>query len=144
MTENRRAAKVINEMIVRMTKDGTLNSADEISALNRAVYVLKYPDCYSCDYFVPDTIYNDETSDEYDISYCDRKNMEQGDEWIPVNERLPEDDIYVLCTLSDGNTMVLKHTMTWGEKYIWVDGRMGTGTFSVIAWMPLPEPYKGD
>jgi hypothetical protein len=40
----------------------------------------------------------------------------------------------------DENTMmVLYHTDDWGEK--WVDGGLGTGSYDVCAWMPLPKPY---
>lgn len=53
--------------------------------------------------------------------------------WIPVSERLPEDSGYCLTT-----------TM-YGEVYC--DYWTGIGfnrQESVIAWMPLPKPYKAD
>jgi len=59
-------------------------------------------------------------------------------EWIPCSERLPEKDKEVLVYL-------------WGSPYIaWIyDGEWHTEEFNVdkddepIAWMPLPEPWKG-
>ena len=55
--------------------------------------------------------------------------------WIPVTERLPENPAQVLVTYS------------WGEVTVgeyWNNGE-GWGTYGeeVLAWMPLPEPYKG-
>ena len=74
--------------------------------------------------------------------------------WIPVTERLPEDGQEVLVTIekqvdvfdgySDRRTVwhammhddeEEKHFCIWGDKQ---------HLFSeVVAWMPLPEPYKG-
>lgn len=53
--------------------------------------------------------------------------------WIPVTERLPEDGQEILATTTDN---------AWGDVVI-------IRTFykemhkSVIAWMSLPEPFKG-
>ncbi len=66
--------------------------------------------------------------------------------WIPVKDQLPEYEEDVLCTLSDfdgGGLMVLHLTNNWGQDE-WVDGQMGTGSYEVAAWMPLPEEYEGD
>lgn len=60
-------------------------------------------------------------------------------EWIPCSERLPdpEDDVIVTC----------KSCRT-GKKYVSTDYRScKTGEWSyfsddVIAWQPLPEPYR--
>lgn len=62
-------------------------------------------------------------------------------QWMPVSDKLPGYDIDVLCTLSSGDVMVCHRDDYWG-KDIWVDGGFGTGSFDVIAWLPLPEPYK--
>ena len=56
--------------------------------------------------------------------------------WIPVTERLPEPRIDVWCD-SDLGQMVgyyEKNVETWyGRDYL---------ELKVIAWMPLPEPYR--
>lgn len=53
-------------------------------------------------------------------------------EWIPVTERLPEEDGGYLVTVKRGYVT----TAVWiGITKLWNE---------VTAWMPLPEPYKED
>lgn len=75
------------------------------------------------------------------------KLVSQEPKWISVKDRMPKDDEWVLCQLDDefydeNTMMVLYHTDDYGEK--WVDGGLGTGSYDVCAWMPLPKPYKED
>lgn len=63
--------------------------------------------------------------------------------WIPVSERLPEEEHEVYCQLSDGSNAVLYVQDNWGQME-WVDGMMGTGTYDVVAWRENPEPYKAE
>jgi hypothetical protein len=76
--------------------------------------------------------------------------LEQEPRWIPVSERLPDADDEFLC---------------WYEYYHWSQGKVlpeyGVGRYlrvtsswsgevasgrdvRVIAWMPLPKPYRGE
>lgn len=61
-------------------------------------------------------------------------------DWIPVEERLPEDENIVLVT-----TQTKKGLRNVNRAYC-IDGYWhGSGTMSrVIAWQPLPEPYKAE
>lgn len=52
--------------------------------------------------------------------------------WIPVTERLPEERGYYLTTTKNGEV----YCDYWDEDNF-------NRTELVIAWMPLPEPYKG-
>ena len=65
-----------------------------------------------------------------------RKHMNGG--WIPVKERLPEDEsmMLVTCQTKAGIRTVNR---AWYGGGFW----HGTGSMSeVVAWMPLPEPYR--
>ena len=65
-----------------------------------------------------------------------RKHMNDG--WIPVEERLPEDEemVLVTCQTKSGRRSMNK---AWYGDGFW----HGTGSMSgVIAWHPLPEPYR--
>lgn len=58
--------------------------------------------------------------------------------WIPCSERLPEKGKQVLCCNKNGS--VFTSTFT----YLNSNGMVAFGQhYEVIAWMPLPEPYKG-
>lgn len=65
-----------------------------------------------------------------------RKHMNDG--WIPVEERLPEDEemVLVTCQTKTGRKSVNR---AWYGEGFW----HGTGSMSgVIAWRALPEPYR--
>ncbi len=64
--------------------------------------------------------------------------------WIPVTERLPEDDteVIVSCTDDSGDSEFSYTTTGWHFKGIWVVGN--ERSYFVRAWMPLPEPWKGE
>lgn len=57
-------------------------------------------------------------------------------EWIPVSKRLPEKYTYTLWCASSG---YVRSDYFNGE--FWEDAKKYC--YEVIAWMPLPEPYKG-
>lgn len=64
--------------------------------------------------------------------------------WILVRDRLPEDDteVIVSCTDDSGDSEFSYTTTGWHYKGIWVVGN--ERSYFVRAWMPLPEPYKGE
>lgn len=76
------------------------------------------------------------------------KQLKEQTRWIPVSERLPEEDGQYLITVK------YKHVNdsyedVYAEHGEWYDGRWDMFCFGhcgeveeIIAWMPLPAPYK--
>lgn len=80
-----------------------------------------------------------------------RKRMDAQPEpqWIPCKDRLPEIAKRVLVTLSNGNVIIAQHhTVKCGSEDTWVFEPTGLQFMydkkTVVAWMPLPECYKGE
>ena len=62
-------------------------------------------------------------------------------EWIPISERLPEKNTWVLTCYRLGNNKIdidIKRINRWNNQ--WEDEFDYCNT--VIAWMPLPAPYE--
>lgn len=69
------------------------------------------------------------------------ENDEHNDGWIPVEERLPEDQKKVLVSDTEGKVRLIEFSRFLFEHPQYTHG------VKVIAWRPLPEPYcpgKGD
>lgn len=54
--------------------------------------------------------------------------------WIPVEERLPDGNDHFLVCFEDG--------FVTGVSYFEDDWELWANSGDVIAWMPMPEPYK--
>lgn len=65
----------------------------------------------------------------YDIDYSP---------WIPVSERLPEENIHVLCQFYMGGMAECYHA----HDYWHIVGGFRIKIDDVLAWMPLPKPYE--
>lgn len=67
------------------------------------------------------------------------KQLRNQTSWIPVSERLPDEEMNCLITDSLGKI----HQVSF---YFAIDGREPyfSGCYCVRAWMPLPEPYKAE
>lgn len=66
--------------------------------------------------------------------------LEQESRWIPVSERLPKSDEEYHTFLVTDN----KGRVTLSEFYLSISDRKPywSGMVDVIAWMPLPQPYR--
>ena len=66
--------------------------------------------------------------------------------WIPVSERLPEDKTYVLTTIKVPNRIAHARSGWYDGGFFMNDnGDTWRATdIEVIAWMPLPEPFKAE
>lgn len=67
--------------------------------------------------------------------------------WIPCSERLPEDDALMIVNYIDNRPEAMDIWIGWHEmENVWyIDGEAHSKEYGneVIAWMPLPQPYKG-
>lgn len=72
--------------------------------------------------------------------------------WIPVSERLPEDTQPVLLTirrmskLYNHESFITVGHISWNQTTWWCahDGDCVRNEIEVVAWMPLPQPYKAE
>ena len=72
----------------------------------------------------------------YDIEYSP---------WIPVSERLPEENRTVIASTEYGVYPETQYTKEYGWEWAYESGAdYWRELEGVIAWMPLPEPYKGE
>ena len=83
------------------------------------------------------------------IANCvkDMPTIESEPQWIPCSERLPVEDGEYLITVKYEH--VDGHEDIYSEHGDWDDGKWDMFSFghcgkveSIIAWMPLPEPYR--
>ena len=76
--------------------------------------------------------------------YCYKKTPSAQPEqrWIPCSERLPEESGRYLVT----NTQWGTYHVDWNIYYVNVEGHCDGWLWEqgCIAWMPLPEPYRGE
>ena len=75
-------------------------------------------------------------------------DAEPEQQWIPCSEKLPEDDTLMLVNYIDNRPDAMDIWIGWHEmENVWyIDGEEHSRERGneVIAWMPLPEPYKGE
>ena len=64
-------------------------------------------------------------------------------QWIPCSKRMPEEETDVLICNSTGNIAISRGAYsTEASDWIWYTSGWRFG--EVVAWMPLPEPYKAE
>ena len=68
---------------------------------------------------------------------------EYNDGWIPCSERLPEDDYICIVTVEyPNNETVVQYGWFDKKRICWYVGMQEFRTSNVLAWQPLPDPYK--
>ena len=75
----------------------------------------------------------------YDKNAEECNHFQNKTKWIPVTERLPDDEKKVLCVLDDGFFCILEWK-SWD--WLWNDGHNVYAEKDVTHWMPLPQPPK--
>lgn len=102
---------------------------------------------------IPKRIYNDakKSIKENDVVLATEYYIANGTEqrWIPVSESLPKDYEYVLCwyeyyRYGDYNKMFKTYGIgIYDSDYNKWGGDVTGHKAKVLAWMPLPKPYRG-
>ena len=68
---------------------------------------------------------------------------EYNDGWIPCSERLPEDDSICIVTVEYPNNKTMVDYGWFDRKGVcWFVGMQEFRTSNILAWQPLPEPFK--
>lgn len=112
----------------------------------------------NADIYVTATLYDDEHEEYRDermtIAECLDRFTDEGcptedkpkKGWIPCSERLPEETGLHICTVNrelfDVRRMKFELLAEGGYRWLLGNGSEVFPSF-VVAWMPLPEPWKG-
>ena len=114
--------------------EGTLHIKD--ADLQKMAKVLNDVNIKECPYF--------DLSDKYGNS----ARYYRENQWIPCSERLPEDEQVVLVQDTEGSMWIWKYfseNLKYRSPYQWEDENGEWQVIDeVVAWMPLPEPWKGE
>ena len=63
--------------------------------------------------------------------------------WIPCNEKLPENDSICIVTVEyPSNKTMVDYGWFDRKSVCWFVGMQEFRTSNILAWQPLPEPYK--
>lgn len=83
-------------------------------------------------------------ADDYKEGEIVKPQVEDKLAWIPVRDRLPDFGTVVQVTLENSKGMLFIDIKRFEKQYYSEEGLWfpQTGTLEVVAWRPLPEPYK--
>lgn len=100
--------------------------------------------------------FNEKAIEAFDLAIAALEKQE-ANRWIPVTERLPEEkdagilkklgtdkrSDYVLTTVEVKGERITATACTYDGKWDW-NMKYAFPDYKIIAWRPLPEPYKAE
>jgi hypothetical protein len=96
-------------------------------------------------YLLIDVLGNKNNEKEFDVAFdvaIEMLEKQLANGWMPVSERLPEDDGNYLVTMKHKEFNQTKVTsMDFNGEFLF-DDYFEKAWWEVTAWQPLPEPYK--
>lgn len=119
--------------VQNMHSGDLISRADALEQMAQAECGLHYEDC---------------EADNCACSYIGRiLNIQSAEaEWIPVSERLPSESDDYLCTIPLDAEETYTEVLTFHKGRFYEDDDEWGATYhdDVLAWMPLPKPYRED
>ena len=106
----------------------------------QAIEILKTDSCYECTYGCRSPI-------TCGAEICPLKQATQvaidslDNEWVDVRDRLPNKEDWYLTTHEHGEVILHYFTFT-GKQFVYNHPLEAERRTPVIAWKPLPQPYK--
>ena len=128
------------EVRTQMSSADLIRRQNAIDAVCMEFCGTRYKDCQNP--------FNEETDEYYHCEGCysvnilnDLPSAQPEQRWIPCSERLPEVRQWVLCQCRANIIYVLRLTKDKDWEMLYPHATYLSGF--VLAWQPLPEPYKG-
>ena len=112
--------------------------AEEIADLLIANGVMMKSNCEDC---------ASKTTRIIDKLHGENAKLREIQRWIPVTERLPDENGYYLCVVcvsSVNQRKEYRRMILFWEDNVWIDMTNCFRTKKPLYWMPLPEPPKGE
>lgn len=122
-------------------------TSEQVRRLREFAKTLTYADEYNLIKDAADTI--EELSAKLHTSQMERSSQYYNGGWIPVSERIPDvgSEVLVCFDFKGKRSVYISHFYGDGEfhglddEYLTSEGRKYR---KAVAWMHLPEPWKGD
>ena len=120
-----------------------INSIKELADYNGNAY-LDSADIIEIVQEVAEEYHKEEEIKNGRVIVCDMHNQcDYINHWIPCSDRLPEDDSICIVTVEYPNNKTMVDYGWFDRKSVcWFVGMQEFRTSNVLAWQPLPEPFK--
>ena len=141
MTKEEAIARIRDHMVVhKMNEPRAIYISEALDMAIKALEAFEIP---------PNDNWDGYSSRLWKAAY-ERGKADAEQRWIPTSERLPEEAYCCIVTVMDTNPMTYDDFENIYPDFVGYDGETWNDEdgepipFEVIAWMPLPLPWKGE